>query len=180
MATYAFQSIDFHDRGAVGTTNAVMPGLPPGANQVFDRGDLVVITGGTVNQLTNGAVANIALAAEKNPDTAYLAPGPDFSSAKPAVAYFKLKGRQIKISTGGAAFNPATHLGVNRGVKRDATTGRTYIDLTDSATPAFNIRARVLEYMQATDKSWGIPTTGDTGVRVVAVILDSAAYDAGL
>jgi hypothetical protein len=180
MATYSYQPIEFHDKPATGVTHGNVPGLPPGASQVFDRGDLVVISGGTVNQLTNGAVANLALAAEKNPDDAHLAPGPGFSSTKARVSYFKIKGRMLKISTGGAAFNSATHIGVSRGVKRDTTTGRSYIDLTDSTNVAMNIRARVLEYTQAPDKTWGIPGDGDTGVRVIAVPIDSACYDGGI
>lgn len=170
MATYALQFISLANLAAPNLSEGSTE-IPPNGAATFKGGDLVIVSGGTANNLTNGAVANLALAYEDAVDTAYRAAGPGFGTTKPFVGVLDLNNREIIISAGGAAFSAATHVGASRGVKIDAS-GRSYIDLTDSTNLAFRIkRLLVLPLRDTVTGNFFLPKDGDTNVPVVAQAL---------
>lgn len=141
--------------------------VPPNGAATFKQGDLVVVSGGTANNLTNGAVANLALAYEDAVDNAHRVAGPGFQSTKTRIGLLDITGREIIITAGGAAFSAATHVGVSRGVKIDAS-GRSYIDLTDSINLAMRIKRLYVVPLRDNTGQWYLPKDGDTNVLVVA------------
>jgi hypothetical protein len=132
--------------------------------------------------LANSVVANIALLEEANPDGYHVQAGAGMgftgTANKRGVYVVPLLGNRVIMSAGGAAFAAATHLNVNRGIKKDGTTGMSYIDLSDSATPAFRVIRLIREVAQnvASPYEWTYPTEGDTNVLVEAEIISTAAW----
>ena len=176
--TFPVVPIDFADMAPDGIVDAVCPGLPPAAAQVIFRGTLVQITAGTVESLVNADNTNLALAFEDSPDPYHRAAGVDMPTAKPRVSFHLLRNRNIIISTLGGAW-AANRVGVSYGVKKNAA-GLSYIDFADTT----NLAVKVLGLFQetgvrgfdGTKYDFVQPAIGDTGVRVIARVLDAACY----
>lgn len=152
----------------------------------FKAGDLVALSSGVWIKAAADVVANLAMALEPASDGHYKAPTRDFaapSTKKSDVELAKIKGTYVIMSTGGAAFAAATHIGNNYAIAVDATTGYHYIDLTDTTNVSFKIIDE-LDPNLAMNAAGGLTQTfrkvfggeGDTGTRVLAQVIDSAAY----
>lgn len=152
----------------------------------FKAFDLVTLSSGVWVKAAADTVANLAMALEPASDGYYKAPSRDFappSTKKSDVELAKIKGTYVVMSTGGAAFAAATHVGNNYALAVDATTGYHYIDLTDTTNVSFKIIDE-LDPNLAMNAAGGLTQTfrkvfggeGDTGTRVLAQAIDSAAY----
>jgi len=151
--------------------------LDPAAT--FSRGDLIQLdaTGRATNLAAVGATqVRVALAMEDAVDSSHRGAGPNFPTAKPTVTVLDVRRREIVISSSGAAFAPATHLGVDRPVVRDAS-GRSRVDLADTLPANATVRIKRVfeESLRATNGSFGIGRAGDTGVLLVCEVLDAKA-----
>ncbi len=176
--TFPVVPIDFADQAPDGQIEGIYPGLPPAASQVIYKGTLVQITAGAVEHLTNADVTNLALALEDSPDPYNRAAGVDLPTAKPRVGISLLRGRNIIMSTLGGAW-AANRVGVSYGVKKNAA-GISYIDFADTTTVAVKVLGLFQEQgvrgFDGTKNDFVIPAIGDTGVRVICRVIDSACY----
>ena len=176
--TFPVVPITFADQAPDGVVDAVSPGLPPAASQTILKGTLVQIASGAVEHLTNADNTNLALAFEDSPDPYHRAAGVDMPTAKARIAFHLLKGRTIIISTLGGTW-AANKVGVSYGVKKNAA-GLSYVDFADTT----NLAVKVLGLFQETGMrgydgskyDFVSPAIGDTGVRVLARVLDAACY----
>ena len=180
MATFRLQEITTLGQRADHGRQASK--LVPAAGASFKKRTLVIVNGSRqAATLTNAAVAGLALAQEANPDAynveAGVAMGFTGANNKAGAFVESILGQRVRISAGGAAFAAGTHINASRGIKKDGTTGLSYIDLTDNATPAFIVRRLITEPMlDPATGAWVMPADGDTNVMVEAEIISTAGW----